>query len=87
MAKKYYAVKKGRNPGLYTQWSKAQKEISGFSNAQFKSFTTKSEAEDYMNEDSHASFVLGCRLFWHSGLHERNSSFCIPATHRNTPPK
>lgn len=32
-------------------------------------------------------FVLGCRLFWHSGLHERNSSFCIPATHRNTPPK
>lgn len=56
MAKKYYAVKKGRNPGLYTQWSEAQKEISGFSNAQFKSFTTKAEAEHYMNEDTHTSF-------------------------------
>ncbi|GAB2318672.1 ribonuclease H family protein [Alkalibacterium sp. s-m-22] len=48
MPKKYYAVKKGRQTGVFTTWSDAQKVISGFSNAEFKSFTTKSEAENYL---------------------------------------
>ena len=37
MPKKYYAVKKGRQPGIFTTWTEAQKVISGFSNAEFKS--------------------------------------------------
>lgn len=57
MAKKYYAVKKGRNPGIYTRWADAQKEISGFSNAQFKSFTTKEEAYAFINDKPVTEFV------------------------------
>ncbi|MEC6748385.1 ribonuclease H family protein [Marinilactibacillus sp. XAAS-LB27] len=49
MAQKYYAVKKGRKPGIYMTWPEAQKQISGFSGAEFKSFTTKTEAEQFIN--------------------------------------
>ncbi|MER2064293.1 MAG: ribonuclease H family protein [Alkalibacterium sp.] len=51
MPKKYYAVKKGRKPGIYTTWPEAQKQVSGYPSAQFKSFQTKNEAEAYINSD------------------------------------
>lgn len=49
MATKYYAVRKGRNPGIYTTWPEAQKQVSGFKGAEFKSFPTKDEAENYIS--------------------------------------
>lgn len=49
MAKKYYAIKKGYKPGIYTSWPEAQKQVSGFSNAEFQSFPSKEEAENYLN--------------------------------------
>lgn len=49
MAKKYYAVKKGRKTGVFSNWADTQKVISGYSNAEFKSFTTLEEADNYLN--------------------------------------
>lgn len=51
MAKKYYAVRKGHRPGIYTTWPEAQKQVSGYSNAEFKSFPSKEEAENYLNQE------------------------------------
>lgn len=51
MPKKYYAVKKGRTPGIYTTWPEAQKQVSGYTNAQFKSFQTKDEAQAFISND------------------------------------
>lgn len=48
MGKKYYAIKKGRTQGIYTSWTEAQKQVSGYSNAEFQSFTSKAEAENYL---------------------------------------
>lgn len=45
---KYYAVKKGRNPGVYTTWDEAKKEVDGFSGAEFKSFKTLAEANSFL---------------------------------------
>ena len=45
---KYYAVKKGRNPGIYTSWDSCLKEVKGYSGAIYKSFKTMEEAEIYM---------------------------------------
>ncbi|MBJ6745797.1 ribonuclease H family protein [Streptococcus sp. 121] len=45
---KFYAVKKGRQPGIYTNWPEAQKQVQGFSGAQYKSFTSQEEAVVYM---------------------------------------
>lgn len=46
--KKYYAVKKGRKPGIYQTWSDTQKQVNGFSGAQFKSFANKKEAQSFI---------------------------------------
>ena len=34
----FYAVHKGRVPGVYTSWSDCEKNVKGFPNANFKKF-------------------------------------------------
>lgn len=46
--KKYYAVKNGRETGIFEDWTSCEKQIKGFPNAAFKSFKTRSEAEEYL---------------------------------------
>ena len=41
---KWYAVRKGRTPGVYTTWKECQAQTSGFSGAVFKSFPSQHEA-------------------------------------------
>lgn len=48
MAKKYYAVKAGRQVGIYQTWADCQKQVIGYSGAIFKSFSTVEEAEDFI---------------------------------------
>lgn len=48
---KYYAVKKGRNPGIYTSWDSCLKEVKGFSGAVYKSFKSKEDALAFLNEE------------------------------------
>ena len=62
MAKKYYAVRVGRNVGIYTTWADCEAQVKGYSGAQYKSFPTKEEAESFVGhqivsvkESSHAS--------------------------------
>lgn len=45
MAKKFYVIWVGREPGIYTDWPTAQKQIMKFSGAKYKSFPTKAEAD------------------------------------------
>lgn len=47
---KYYAVKNGREPGIYKTWTECQKQIHGFKNASYKSFSTLEEAEQFIQE-------------------------------------
>ena len=49
---KYYAVAKGRNPGIYLSWEECKKEVDAFSNAKFKSFNNKEEAEEFFQKNS-----------------------------------
>ena len=48
MAKKYYAVRVGHNPGIYVTWSDCEVQVKGFPGAQYKSFPTEAEAKAYM---------------------------------------
>lgn len=50
MAKKYYAVKKGRETGIYETWEECKASVDGYSAAIYKSFLTKEEAEDFMSD-------------------------------------
>ena len=53
MAKtKYYAVKTGKKPGIYLTWNETKEQILGFPNAKYKSFKTKEEALNYLNNNT-----------------------------------
>lgn len=43
---KFYVVWNGVEDGIYTSWEACKKAVSGFSNAKYKSFKTKHEAEE-----------------------------------------
>ncbi len=40
MEKKFYAVKKGRQTGIFETWEECKKNTTGYKNALFKSFKT-----------------------------------------------
>ncbi|KAL2263585.1 hypothetical protein VTK26DRAFT_6052 [Humicola hyalothermophila] len=44
---KYYAVRVGHKPGVYTSWSICQQQISGFKGALFKSFLSYEDASAF----------------------------------------
>lgn len=47
---KYYAVKKGRKPGIYLTWDDCKKQVNGFSGAIYKSFSSREEASDFLDD-------------------------------------
>ena len=46
---KFYAVKKGRTPGIYRTWDAAKEQVDGFSGAEYKSFEQITDATDYLD--------------------------------------
>lgn len=60
MANKYYAVKEGRNIGVFGTWEECKAQVDGYSGAVYKSFKTIEEAKEYIgiksnkNEMEHA---------------------------------
>lgn len=45
----YYAVRNGRNPGIYNTWDECNEQVSGFKGAIFKKFKSYEEARNYVN--------------------------------------
>mgnify|MGYP001047559120 CR=1 FL=1 len=50
--KKVYAVKKGRQTGLFDTWDECKSLVHGFPGAVYKSFETRQEAEAYLNGEN-----------------------------------
>lgn len=48
MAKKYYAVAKGKTPGIYLTWEACKVQVDNFSGAVYKGFATLEEAENFI---------------------------------------
>jgi ribonuclease HI len=44
----YYAVRNGREPGIYRTWEECKAQVDGYAKAQFKGFTSLEEAEAYL---------------------------------------
>lgn len=45
MAVKYYAVKKGKMPGIYYSWNECKTQVDGFSGAEYKSLNQRKKLE------------------------------------------
>lgn len=54
---KYYAVKVGREPGIYLNWEDCQKQVHSFPGAIFKKWKTREDAENYIHGTSSDSVI------------------------------
>ena len=62
--KKYYAVARGRKPGIYDQWygdQGAEEQVKGFPGAIFKGFSTRQEAQAWLKQPELKRPVVGTR--------------------------
>ena len=48
----YYAVASGHNPGVYMSWEECKAEVTGFSGASYKKFSTQEEADAFVKENA-----------------------------------
>lgn len=48
MTERYYAVRTGRQPGIYNTWEACREQVTGHKGAVFKSFKDRSEAEAFL---------------------------------------
>lgn len=54
---KFYAVRKGLNTGIYTNWDEAEKNVKGFPSAEYKKFSTLKEACEFMESTASAEKI------------------------------
>lgn len=67
MAKtKFYVVWVGQTPGIYTSWTECQAQVHQMTDAKFKSYDSKSEAEK--------AFKDGWKLHWGQGQKSKAST-------------
>ncbi|KAK2850620.1 hypothetical protein FQN49_005488 [Arthroderma sp. PD_2] len=52
---KFYGIQKGRVPGVYTDWAKAQDQVKGFRGPRYRKFSTREEAESFVQDGQTAS--------------------------------
>lgn len=52
---KFYAVRKGRRPGVYTTWPSCEEQVKGFPGAVYKAFPTKAQALVFAGESPPSS--------------------------------
>ncbi|WP_434520481.1 ribonuclease H family protein [Pediococcus sp. M21F004] len=48
--KKFYAVAKGKQTGIFTDWNETKAMIDGFPGARYKGFTTEAEARQWLDD-------------------------------------
>ena len=49
MAVKFYAVRKGKKTGIFGTWEECRESVSGYSCAEYKSFPTIEQAEEFLS--------------------------------------
>lgn len=69
---KYYAVKKGRQTGIFSTWEECQAMVSGFKGAQYKSFASMQEAKNYLNDETPV-FVEGGLIAYVDGSYNQKT--------------
>ena len=88
----YYVVKIGRNPGIYNTWSEAEKHVTGYSGAKYKSFKTLIDAEAWLLESKYQPLAKPfpiivndtvCPGIEPSDLKMNSSVTCVPLANEN----
>ncbi|XP_011308876.1 ribonuclease H1-like [Fopius arisanus] len=55
----YYAVARGRNPGIYMSWNECHAQVNKFPGAAYKKFNSKAEAQEFILDRGGSSGTEG----------------------------
>lgn len=64
---KYYVVRSGKKPGIYTSWDACKETVSWFPEAKYKAFKTKQEAEIAYKESYTKYYEIKEKKNWKTG--------------------
>lgn len=70
---KFYAVRKGRKTGIFYDWDDCKSQVSGVSKAEYKSFKTLEEAEQYLLEDTITGQDDNCIVAYVDGSYNKHT--------------
>lgn len=73
---KVYVVRIGRVPGIYKTWTECQKNVTGFSGAVYKSFSSLEEAESFLHPEKR-QIIGGEKIIdiYTDGSHQRSRGY------------
>jgi ribonuclease HI len=69
---KFYAVRIGKEPGIYHTWNECLDQVRGFPKAMFKSFATLSDAQKFVNNEETAASGVEKVTKWYGVRSGRN---------------
>lgn len=81
MAKKYYAVKNGYHIGIFETWEECQKEVAGYSGAEFKGFANRRDAEEFLGVNHQMSLFDEPDIAANTAVAYVDGSYNIETTH------
>ena len=70
---KFYAVRQGRQPGIYTEWTEAKAQIHQYKEAIYKSFQTRAEAEAFMQQGGKEEIPEGLPIAFIDGSFSKSA--------------
>ncbi|XP_066918467.1 ribonuclease H1-like [Clytia hemisphaerica] len=71
----FYAVKRGRNIGIYMTWAECESQVKGFHGARYKKFGSEQEAQSFIDEVSSSNSSLGVRRTQTFKAKSQNTAF------------
>lgn len=78
----WYAVARGRNPGIYKTWAECQAEILNFSGAKYHKFNTDTEAINFVNEHGKSDILSKTQQRYVKGCGENITLQQLPSSQR-----
>ena len=53
----FYAVKQGRETGIFSTWGECEKQVKGFKGAKYKKFKSEAQAKKYLGETNNKPVI------------------------------
>ena len=72
---KYYAVRVGKQTGIYESWELCKEQVEGFLGAEYKSFSNKEDALNYLNNVSTVNVVEGTVAYVDGSFKEETNEY------------
>lgn len=72
---KFYAVKKGRQTGIFLSWEECEAQVKGYKGALYKSFSSRASALAYLDQKPITDETLGLIAYVDGSFHVKTGEY------------